>query len=233
MQNKTLVVIQCRYNSSRLCGKALYPFAGVPMLVFLLRRLKSALPGEKFHLVLATSDSDLDSAVASWGEREEVSVVRGNEDDVLSRYMQCLSECDTDTIVRVTADNPLTCPEVLMQMVQEHRHSALDYLQPGGLPVGVGVDVFSAAVLRILDAQADDGPEREHINLRILENPDSFRAATTVFSGDIARPDLCMTVDTLEEWQCLSSLFTGEDEEPWKIGLGEAIARMDHSTVCG
>lgn len=37
-----LIIIQCRFSSTRLPGKVLYPLNGLPILVFLIRRIKMA-----------------------------------------------------------------------------------------------------------------------------------------------------------------------------------------------
>jgi len=112
-----LNIIQCRFNSSRLPGKALYPLAGIPMLVFLIRRLKQAdLPGT---LVLATTKRRDDDIIAVWGQMEDVPVVRGSDEDVLSRYLKCLALYPSRFVIRITADNPLTDPYLISQVSQE------------------------------------------------------------------------------------------------------------------
>jgi len=226
--SKALVVVQSRFSSSRLRGKALYPLAGLPMVAFLIRRLKLSLPATSYKLVLATSDSEQDDAVACWGEAEGIAVVRGSEDDVLRRYIQCLNLYDCPVLVRVTADNPLTCPEVLEQMVERHGRESLDYLEPKNLPLGAGVDVFRAETMRVLDQYAT-GSEREHINLHILENSENFETGVMTFGGPLARPDLSMTIDTQDDWLRVAALFKSEEPEPWNISLEQAIARMDHT----
>lgn len=229
--NKTvLVVIQCRFSSNRLPGKALYPLADVPMLPFLIRRLLHTLPAQ-YKVALATTDLPADSIIAAWGENEGVQVVRGPEDDVLTRYMQCLKVLPADVVVRVTADNPLTCPYSLIKAVEELLAAECDYLLHEGLPYGAGVDVFTSESLRILNEKAKVQEEREHINLYILQHPEEFNSMTLKAEGSVARADLRMTVDTLNDWQTVCGLFDETDTTPWTISLDEAIARMDNRTL--
>jgi len=56
ISQRHLVVIQCRYNSTRLPGKAMMLLGGIPMLSFLLKRLKAGLPEERFKIILATTE---------------------------------------------------------------------------------------------------------------------------------------------------------------------------------
>ena len=172
---KNLIIVQCRFNSSRLPGKALYPIGKWPMLVFLLRRLQCSLSAENFQIVLATTDSFQDDIIARWGLSEEVAVVRGAKHDVLRRYYQCLTSYPSDVVVRVTADNPLTCPDVIKCLVDVIRENNADYVQSMNLPYGAGVDVFSADILRMLQEQVTESDEREHINLHLLRNKKNFQ----------------------------------------------------------
>lgn len=225
--DKILVVVQARFASKRLLGKALYPIAGIPVLSFLLRRLKDALPSEKYQIVLATSDQPQDDALAVWGAVEDIPVVRGSENDVLQRYILCLDHFPFQTVVRVTADNPLTCPNILMQVVSLCREKQLDYVQSDNHPYGVGVDVFAAELLRRFARELHDPDAREHINLHILQHPEQFRMLLLPLTGVLARPDLRLTIDTRDDWQAVNALFDGRnDHEPWKITLLEAITRM-------
>ena len=227
---KTLLVIKCRYSSRRLPGKALYPLAGVPMLAFLLRRL-SVLPPEDYVTVLATTRSGQDDIVAAWAAHEGVAVVRGEEDDVLRRYIRCLSSHAADYVVRVTADNPLTCPETLQRCVKLMAGSKADYALSVNHPVGAGVDVFTSELLRQMDAEAKDPSEREHINAFIINNPGRFKTIKYRLQGPAARPDISMTVDTPEDWLRVNSIFTPGEPEPWRMALAEAVKRLDSSTV--
>jgi len=230
MNEKAVVVVQARYNSSRLKGKVLWPLCGQPMLVFLLRRLKAGLPADRYEIVLATSCSALDDAVAAWGAYENVRVVRGSEDDLLSRYVEVLDTCPTHTVVRVTADNPLTSPEIIQWLVDlKYRHAA-QYVQSQQLPVGLGADVFAADVLRLLAEQVTEPDEREHINLHILRHRRKFRTVFPRPDAELAQPQLRLTVDTFEDWRNVQSLFRQTDNPPWTLTARQAVARM--AAVC-
>ena len=231
MKYQTLIVVQCRSNSTRLRGKALYPLCGIPILAFLLRRLKSRLDDKKYHIVLGTTKREEDDMLETWALEEGVHVVRGEEDDVLRRFIQCLDCCHSETVVRITADNPLTCPEILKWLVREKQEKNVEYVQCENLPYGVGVDVFSSDLLRVLDGETTDQGEREHINLHILKNLDKFRTLFLNIEGELARPDIRMTIDTEEDWQRVKSLFKVTEAEPWRISLSEAIKRMDKKFI--
>ena len=231
MSQKILIVVQCRYNSNRLPGKALYPIADIPMVAFLLKRLRDCLPQDRYTIVLATSKKPEDNVIAAWGRAEQVRVVRGEEYDVLSRYIDSLEHIPAETVVRVTADNPLTCPQMLQRLVREKEERKAEYVDCDNLPRGAGTDVYTAKLLVRLHQSLTAADEREHINLHVLRNTSKFKIYHQHITGRLARPDLCMTVDTPEDYRRVTSLFKPQDIEPWKISLAQAIERMDKKPV--
>lgn len=228
---KTLVVVQCRYNSTRLRGKALYPIAGIPMLVFLIKRLKNGLPEETYRIVLATSKSPHDDIIHAWGKVEEVPVIRGDENDVLQRFSDCLARYPSETVVRVTADNPLTCPEILQRTVDEKIKNNAEYVLCNNTPIGCATDAFSGETLQRLNAIVEDPDEREHINLHILRHEERFKIFRHCLSGSLKRKDLHLTIDTLKDWQRVNRIFENDENEPWNIPLSKTIERMDRASV--
>ncbi len=229
MPNSGLVVIQCRYGSRRLPGKALYPLGGLPMVAFLARRLAKA--GKTWPVVLATTQLAEDDTVAAWAEHESLKVVRGESEDVLARYLLCLETCGADFAIRVTADNPLTCPGVIERVFQEMSRGSWDYLDAmAGWPKGAGVDAFGRKTLERCHDLARGPADREHINLYILEHPDLFTRRSLTPAPAEARADLNFSVDTREEWLRMAGLLSGV-AEPWKMSLEDAIRRADGSTL--
>ena len=231
MKKSSLIIIQCRYNSSRLLGKALYPITNIPLLIFLIRRLKESLMNSPFRIILATSDHKDDDIIDEWGKIENIAVVRGPKDDVLKRYIQTVEVFHSDTIVRVTADNPLTCPEIIKWLVNEQQNNCLDYVFCTNLPYGTGVDVFSLSIIKYLDKKVLTNEEREHISLHILNNKKKFKTLFPQVSDKRARPDIRLTVDTIEDWVRLNELFDINEKAPWRISLVEAIKRVDTNTI--
>lgn len=192
------MVVQCRYNSVRLPGKALLPLAGVPMLTYLLRRILAARLNAM--CCVATTTSPVDDAVAACGTALGLPVVRGEEQDVLARYIRCTKHISCRGIVRITADNPFTAPELV-----EHTLTALaagaHYADTSRCcPLGTGVDGFSTDTLFKLHQQCVDTAEREHINLHILRHPENFYVVEPQIPAAWRKPWLRLTVDTEEDY---------------------------------
>ncbi len=222
---KHLVVIQSRFDSRRLPGKSLYPFYGTTVLGFLLQRLTSQLPSN-FEVVLATTELPSDDITSHWGHVLQTRVIRGAINNVMERFMLCLQACpEATTVTRVTADNPFTCPKVIVTSVQKLVKNAYDYIYPSALPIGVSADTFSISTLRGL-AQSVTNPEyREHINGYVLANPEQFQLSTEVWNCNPQFSNLPMTIDTLEHWKRLSH-FKLPSLAPWSVSYEVPAAQL-------
>lgn len=221
-----MVIIQSRFNSTRLPGKALYPLGGVPMVVFLIRRMRSALPEKDFRIVLATTRRFEDDPIAAWGEAEGIAVVRGHENNVLTRYGECMALFPCKTLVRVTADNPLTCPIHLMDTVKALHSMDADYAFMQGLPKGGAADAFKSSCLLSMAETVNDPEEQEHINLHIFRNPSSFHSIFPQGNFPEESLKICLSIDTPEEYRHVRELFQPESQNPWNMSLMDAALRM-------
>jgi len=193
-----LIVVQARTGSTRLPGKALRPLGGLPMLEFLLRRLRAGKL--QAPCCLATTTRRDDDVLASMAERLGNPVVRGACDDVLTRYLQCMDVFRGHALVRVTADNPFTSLEMLRLTIR-HLSDGHDYIAvPAGCPHGAGVDAFQAETMLRLARYATDPAEREHINLHILRHPEQFSIFSPAIPKSWQHPNLSLTVDTADDY---------------------------------
>lgn len=219
---RALVVVQARAASTRLPGKALKPLAGVPMLSYLLRRLQA---GElDATLCLATTIRSEDDALAALASGLGVSVVRGEKEDVLARYLRCLDRFPAVGVVRVTADNPFTSLEIL-RLALEGLTLGADYVGlPEGCPYGAGVDAFRADTLRGVAAAASDPAEREHINLHMVRHPERYCIHTPTIPQAWRRPDIRLTVDTAEDYAAALRVAGGYTPEEL-LSLDHILAR--------
>ena len=220
-----LIVIQCRFSSKRLPGKVLYPIRGLPILVFLIRRLKkSNITG---RIIVATTDRSEDDLVVAWAVQEEVAVVRGETDDLLSRYLKCLKVFPSDFVVRVTADNPLTDPWIINLVIDEMKNGCWDYVNAvKSYPIGSGIDAFKSTLIHKLNKEVHGSAEREHINLYILDNMKEFQYCYITPPEELARDDVRLTIDTPEDWHRMKMLLSNI-KEPLKISLKDVIKKFD------
>ena len=90
MADQVAVILQARTGSSRLPRKVLADLAGRPMLAFLVERLKRCPSVDR--CILATTELPEDDELADLGDSLGLKVVRGSQQDVLSRFVLAV-EC--------------------------------------------------------------------------------------------------------------------------------------------
>jgi spore coat polysaccharide biosynthesis protein SpsF len=208
------IVVAARTLSSRLPGKALLPLHGMPMIVFLLRRLR---PLRNATLVLATTELAADDCLARLVETEGVPVFRGADADVVDRYVAAATRFGFDTVVRVTGDCPFVNAELVTRcLLQCEGASDFDLASTKGrFPVGLDAEIFSTARMAALHAGGRlTAAEREHLTLffynhrvectiRTMTPPPAWQCATRHFTVDTQR-DYVAACD-------LANAFDGHD----------------------
>lgn len=220
------VIIQARMGSTRLPGKVLKPIAGKALLDHALGRL--SLLAYPVKVVVATSDLPQDDAIAQHCLSKGVVVFRGNETDVLDRYYQCARENRFEHVVRLTADNPFTDMEELQRLIEQHLAQHNDYTHSfGSMPLGVGAEIFTFAVLESSAREGHAPNHREHVNEYIQENPGVFRIGVLDVPAAKRCPYLRLTVDTEDDYQRACAI-AGHAPGRW-IGTEEAIRLCSRS----
>lgn len=201
------VVVAARSGSRRLPGKALLPMQGMPMLRFLLKRLRPSAQAQRF--VLATTRLPQDDALAELARQEGWEVCRGAENDLVERYLQAARQLDLDHLVRVTGDCPFTGHETLDYCLELCRALApFDLASTKGLfPMGIDYEVFSAQALqRLHEEEPLKADDREHLTKYFYDHPQRYRLAQLAPPQRWADRRWHFTVDYPEDYQFCAGL---------------------------
>jgi spore coat polysaccharide biosynthesis protein SpsF (cytidylyltransferase family) len=167
-------VVSARTASKRLPAKALLDLGGMPMIGFLLERLRATRHGGP--IIFATTQRRDDDTLAETVGALGFSVFRGADADVAGRYLACAREFDLDWIVRVTGDCPFVDAESLDAcLVQWSAADEVDMVSTKGVfPVGIDYELFSSAMLAAEWPRMNE-EEREHLTLRFYRADLAFR----------------------------------------------------------
>jgi spore coat polysaccharide biosynthesis protein SpsF len=221
---RTVAIIQARMGSTRLPGKILMPLAGKPVLQHVVERVGAS--GAFDEVVVATTDLAIDDVVAERAPAFGATVVRGDEQDVLSRFGLAAEASAADAIMRVTADCPLIDPDVLAAMVRRFQAGDVDIVSNclhRTYPRGLDAELFSRATLDHMLAAATSAPHREHVTLYFYDNTDQFRIASFEQQRDLST--LRLTLDTLEDFDLLERIFQST-AKPDALRLDDIAAIM-------
>ncbi len=126
-KNNLGIIVQARMGSSRLPGKMGREFYdGNTLLEIVIKRI--LLASEKLPVVIATTKSKKDDYIANTSKKLGVSVFRGSEEDVMSRFIRAAMEYQIDTIIRICADNPFIQPKYIRQLINYNKDLTADYV---------------------------------------------------------------------------------------------------------
>jgi spore coat polysaccharide biosynthesis protein SpsF (cytidylyltransferase family) len=223
---RVVAIVQARMGSTRLPGKVLLPIAGRPMVLRVLERLGRAdrIDG----IVVACSTSCADDPLAAAVEGSGAGVFRGDERDVLARYVGAAREAGAEVVVRITADCPLLDPGVVDEVVgallasrgsADYASNVLSRTYPRGLDVEA---LFLDALLRA-DRFAATDAEREHVTVAIRNGPPG-RFATLGVAADVDDSDLRWTVDSADDMEYVRRLYAAAGLAERHLAYREVVA---------
>jgi spore coat polysaccharide biosynthesis protein SpsF len=233
-----LIIIQARLSSTRLPGKILKPLIGGKCLLDLqLETLKKL----DIPYVLATSTNQADDLLEDWAIQNQVECFRGEEHNVLQRFIDCAEQYNAEQLIRVCSDNPfLQFGQVSLYFkVLSENVDYISFCNAKGIPAikthwGLFVEGVKLSALKraseLLQDNAHRGFYSEHVTNFIYGHPKEFRVvleeAPEVISS---RNDLRFTIDTPADFENMHSLLKLVDPN---TTLGELIKVVDaHPTI--
>jgi len=225
--NSVWLIIQARMGSSRLNGKTLMPLPqpnGPSVLEHIINRIKEVKNAD--GIVIACPDLKEDDAIQKWVESfnpKTTEIYRGDETDVLKRFIGAAELIDAKHVVRITGDNPCIDPEIIKKGIDIHLKENADYTYSSGYPIGMNIEIVRLDSLNI-SASANDLTEmdREHVTLYIRNHPEKFNIIQIEAEKKyLPISDWRLTLDTLEDYTNLNVVFDQLYEENPNFGIRE------------
>ncbi len=210
-------------------GKTMAELAGRPSLLHIIERLQRvpSLDG----IVIATTTEPEDEVICECARTADVPVYRGSSADVLARTLEAATWVGAATIVAIAGDCPVTDPAIVQSAIEEFRRHRPDYatINPRGYnyPIGISVEVFPTALLELIEREALEPRDREHVTLFIYEHPERFRLLGFPPSERHYRPELRLTMDTPEDYKLIAALYDALYDSDPCFGLDAVLDYLD------
>ncbi|MFW9896750.1 MAG: cytidylyltransferase domain-containing protein [Candidatus Thorarchaeota archaeon] len=211
MIDETAIIIQARLESTRLRGKILKKiYFNDTILDLILKNLKRL----KQKIIIATSTNHADDVIVENAMKNDVDFFRGDENNVLKRYIDCANEYRISKIIRITSDNVFVQP-ILIEPLINNNLSNIDYitykidntnvvLTHWGL-FGEFVTIDALEKVANLSKEQND---IEHVTHYIYHHPDEFNIKFWDVPEDLRRRDIRLTVDTQADFDiCQKIIF--------------------------
>ena len=205
---RVVCIIEARFASTRLSGKVLKPILGEPMLARMIERVMRARTIDS--IVVATSTSRADDAVAAAAAQAGAECFRGSEEDVLERVVGAARAYDAQVIAETTGDCPLHDPAIVDKVVADYLLGGADFvsnIHPYTTPRGTDVRVFSADALAAIERTSNDPADREHVSLYFWEHPERYRLRNVATELSTAAASLRLTVDTQPDFDLVTAIY--------------------------
>ncbi len=204
------IIIQARLGSTRLPKKILKPFEGKTILLFLIERLRELdLP-----IVVATTTNGNDDELCDYLSKHQIAYYRGDENNVLERYIGAASYYNFDTVIRICSDSPLIDLQKLKSLLEQYRAENCDYFSFSykNVPTvlthfGIFGEIVGLEALKLLDKSIDDLKIKEHVTYGIYTDTKTYKVKLvelTMFKQDFER--IRLTIDTAEDYDNLLSI---------------------------
>ena len=138
------VVIQARYNSTRLPGKVLNKIGNQTILDILVKRIKKSK--KISNLIIALTENSKDKKIYEFCKKNKLDFFLGSEQNVLKRYYLAAKYFNLKTIIRITSDCPFIDPKIIDKVLNTFIVKKLEYCSNTIQPTyadGQDVEVFT------------------------------------------------------------------------------------------
>lgn len=201
-------VILCRFNSSRLPGKALRELKGKPSLAHTYDRLCQAFNPQQ--IIVATSEEDSDNPIVEFCKQNSIQYFRGSLDHVAERFAKAAESIQLDYAFRVNGDNIFLDLEVFQEAAQLATSNTFDFIsnvKNRTYPKGMSVEcVKTKHYTSLLNEIDQNSAHKEHVTLYLYEN----ELATYRFIYNTKYPEIAgvqIALDTSEDFENISRII--------------------------
>lgn len=212
---KTGIIVQARSNSTRLPQKVNRPFfEEQSILDILIKRLKNlGLP-----IVLATTTNSADQVIVETAERNRVESFRGDEADVLERFLGVIEKHNFDFVIRICADNPFLSVELINVLLAkaDKLDYDFDYLSHSWKDIpailthfGVFAELARSSALKRIKSEGADPSVFEHVTYFLYTNPEKFQVEFLPLEESFfTYADIRLTVDTSQDFEVAQTIYS-------------------------
>ena len=184
-----IAVIQARMGSSRLPGKMMMEIAGLPLIGHVIQQLQQAKSIDQ--IILATSNQEEDDCLANYARDNAVAVIRGDPENVLSRFIEADQRFPSDILIRICGDCPFIDGALVDWMVDGLIKSQADCLSFDRPALFGGIEpIRTAAFRRMVAIYHNDPIAMEHVTGCLNHhNPEWLNITTLTLPECWSRPD--------------------------------------------
>lgn len=228
-------VIQARMGSTRMPQKVLRPFYGDKSILTLLLEKLSQIEG--VQPIVATSLSENNDVIEEFCGKNGVKCFRGDESDVLKRFIDAAEFYGVDKIIRICSDNPFLELDSIQTLVKRSLCSNADYISfnINGTPsikthFGFWTEYVTLSALKKVQELTSEQLFHEHVTNYIYANPSLFKIewidGPECLKG---RSNIRLTIDTPEDFDNARKVYSSLYEKNMYPTIKEVVDYLDEN----
>ena len=192
-------------SSKRLPGKVLMQLGKYKVIELLYKRLLKSKKVNK--IIVATTKNNSDGILCEFLKKSNIDYFRGEENNVLKRFIDLSKKYKPNYIIRITADCPLVDFRMLDNMITLFEQKKIDYLSnshPPTFPDGLDIEIFTYQSLIEANKKAKFKYEKEHVTTIIKNNKKLIKMN---YENDINLSKYRWTLDEQLDYILLNKIF--------------------------
>lgn len=230
---KTGILITARLGSTRLGKKHLLPVSGLPLIHYLIERIRwefgKEIKDNDVQIIIATSDEQENRQFVEFSN-SGVAVFYGSINNIPLRHFQAATVHGLDAIVSIDGDDILCSPKGMREVYQE-LNRGVQYVKTSNLPFGMNsagyaVSLLASSIKNHTNDTLETGWGRIFDENQLMDIASSF---------PIQNDALRFTLDYEEDYQffkaliekCGDKIIKMTDEEIVNIVLKEEFFRIN------
>ncbi len=229
------IIIQARMGSTRLPRKILRDFYGgktlIETVIASLKKVKDTT------IIVATSVNPNNDELVSFLRERNITVYRGNENDVLSRFINAADENGVNGIIRICSDNPFLDWRGVAALVDKAKTNDADYIgyRINNTPsikthFGFWGEYVALDALKRVAATTDDKLAHEHVTIHIYTHPEDYKCEWIECPDFLqGRNDIRLTVDNAEDFENAQAAYAALCQENPNFGLKDVVKYIDNN----
>lgn len=140
------IFIPVRLKNSIFPDKALKICNGKPIIQYLIERLQTCKKIRK--TIVCTTNQKSDDLLVEFLKKHGINFFRGDDKDILERFLDAARKYDTEFIVNVDGDDIYTDPKYVDYMIVEYEKTNVDVIDMVGFPFGLRSIGFKKKILK-------------------------------------------------------------------------------------
>lgn len=207
----TAVIIQARYNSTRLRGKVLKKVDNKTLLSHLYDRVKKSKKIK--NIIVATSNHLYDKKIVNYCKKKKIPVFCGPLKNVYSRILKLVIKRKITKFIRISADSPLMDHKIIDRAIMiSNKNPSIDVVTnvfPRTYPKGHSVELIKTSAFKKLKSFSMTPHDKEHVTTAIYKNNHFFKIKN--FRNKKNQSNVSLAIDTKQDFKRLYQKIKNND----------------------